>query len=170
MLISSVLAAAASLLAFAWCANMMNARGIVLSACSFQCFTIAAWNVIDTLTSELFPTAVRSTGMGVCAASGRIGAMLAQFVNGALVGKPIRLLLVASGTLLLGAVTPCLLPHGDITGQPVQDVVGNMTTDDALYTPLPRPLDGHSPRADNTESSSYQSLAKLETTEMSAVE
>ncbi len=164
MLISSVLAAAASLLSFAWCANVMNASGIVLSACSFQCFTIAAWNVIDTLSSELFPTAVRSTGMGVCAASGRIGAMLAQFVNGALVGKPIRLLLVASGTLMLGALTPCLLPNADMTGQPVQDEVELSVDDDTLYTPVPRPSDGTSPRT--KDDSSYQSLRNVETGEI----
>lgn len=141
MLVGSVLAAAASLLGFAWCANTLNATGIVLSACSFQCFTIAAWNVIDTLSSELFPTAVRSTGMGVCAASGRIGAMIAQFVNGALVGKPVRLLLVASSTLMLGALTPCLLPNADITGQPVQDEVdmSPSTSQETMYAPLPQP-------------------------------
>jgi hypothetical protein len=58
---------------------------IVLSACVFQCFTIFVWNAIDVLTSELFPTSVRATGMGVCSATGRIGAMLAQFVNGWLI-------------------------------------------------------------------------------------
>eukprot|EP00539_Tryblionella_compressa_P018496 CAMPEP_0178876330 /NCGR_PEP_ID=MMETSP0747-20121128/10237_1 /TAXON_ID=913974 /ORGANISM="Nitzschia punctata, Strain CCMP561" /LENGTH=154 /DNA_ID=CAMNT_0020543879 /DNA_START=492 /DNA_END=956 /DNA_ORIENTATION=+ len=81
------------------------------------------------MTSELFPTLVRSTGMGICAASGRIGALVAQFVNGALVADhPVRLLLVASGTLLLGAATPCLLPDGgDMTGQPVHDVMDNYT-------------------------------------------
>jgi hypothetical protein len=43
-------------------------------------------------------------------------------VNGALVtDHPARLLLIASGTLLLGAATPCLLPGGDMTGRPVQD-------------------------------------------------
>jgi len=137
MLVSSVLLAAMSLLAFAWSASVMKASGIVFSACCFQCFTIAAWNVIDTLSSELFPTTVRSTGMGICAASGRIGAMLAQFVNGALVARPVNLLLVASGTLLLGALTPCLLPNGDITGLPVQDDIEDVesTTE---YEPLSR--------------------------------
>lgn len=167
MLVGSVLAAATSLMAFAWCAHVMNPSGIVLSACSFQCFTIAAWNVIDTLSSELFPTSVRSTGMGVCAASGRIGAMLAQFVNGALVGNPIRLLLVASGTLLLGALTPCLLPNGDMTGQPVQDEV-DFSTEDALYTPLPRPFDSPSPSVGASasphakEDASYQSFGAMD--------
>jgi MFS family permease len=147
MLVSCVLLAATSLLAFAWFAEAMIPSGIVVSACCFQCFTIAAWNVIDTLSSELFPTMVRSTGMGVCAASGRVGAMMAQFVNGALVGKPVRLLLVASGTLMLGALTPCFLPNGDITGQPVQDNVDESTTE---YSPLTRPSeDGHDPSRRN---------------------
>ena len=161
MLVGSVLAAAASLLAFAWCASIMNTSGIVLSACSFQCFTIAAWNVIDTLSSELFPTAVRSTGMGVCAASGRIGAMIAQFVNGALVGNPVRLLLVASGTLLLGALTPCLLPNADMTGRPVQDEVDDGPFEDTQYAPLSqpqRPSRNNAPPRSMEEESTYQSI------------
>lgn len=135
MLTGSVLASAGSLVMFAYFAqDEPNASGVVLSACAFQCFTIAAWNVIDTLSSELFPTSVRSTGMGVCAASGRVGAMVAQLVNGALVGNPVRLLLVASTTLVLGAATPCLLPNGDITGQPVKD---DLASDlDPVYEPL----------------------------------
>jgi hypothetical protein len=170
MLTSSVLAAAASLVSFAWCAEILYPAGIVLSACSFQCFTIAAWNTIDCMTSELFPTTVRSTGMGVCAASGRIGAMMAQFVNGALIAQPVRLLLVASFTLVLGALTPCLLPEGgDMTGQPVHDNLGEETTttttnDDALFTPLQHhdvlvTMDG---KHDNTPNkSSYHNVDSL---------
>ena len=59
------------------------------------------------------------------AASGRIGAFIAQFINGYLIDRPVHLLLVASGTLLLGATTPFLLPNGakggDMTGRPVND-------------------------------------------------
>jgi hypothetical protein len=131
LLISSVVAAAGSLMFFAWFAYTLSPAGIVVSACSFQCFVIAAWNTIDCMSSELFPTSVRSTGLGVCAASGRIGAMVAQFVNGSLVEKPVRLLLVASATLLLGALTPCLLPSSaDMTGQPVHDDVVVVVNDD----------------------------------------
>lgn len=163
MLVTSVVAAATSLLMFAYCAEILNATGIVVSACSFQCFTIAAWNVIDTLSSELFPTAVRSTGMGVCAASGRIGAMVAQFVNGALVGKPVRLLLVASGTLLLGATTPCLLPNADITGQPVQDEVNSL---EPIYVPLAQPSATTGTTHKKTDRSSYQSTKRTDTPEI----
>ena len=129
LLTGSILAASLSLLAFAYVAahqtsdatsTAISTSWIVLAACSFQCFTIASWNTIDVLSSELFPTSVRSSGMGVCAATGRIGAMLAQFVNGALISHPVRLLLTAAGALFLGALTPIFLP-ADQTGRPVQD-------------------------------------------------
>lgn len=148
LLIGSIMAAAMSLLAFAYVAaidsrndddnnenhNNQNSdntsvsplpRGwIVLAACSFQCFTIAAWNCIDVMTSELFPTKVRSTGMGICAATGRIAAMLAQFVNGATVQHPSLLLCIAAVTLAVGGTTPALLPRGaDKTGKVMSDNV-----------------------------------------------
>jgi VNT family MFS transporter (synaptic vesicle glycoprotein 2) len=146
LLTGSVIAAATSLLTFAASAFTLNGFGVVASACAFQCFTIAAWNTIDVMTSELFPTTVRSSGMGMCAASGRVGAMVAQFVNGALIADPVRLLLVASVTLLLGALTPSLLPGGgDMTGQPVHDFVD---TDIATHRPLL-----HQNRYQNTDTS-----------------
>ena len=129
-LIGSIICAAVSLLLFAVSALQMHPFGIVASACLFQCFTVVSWNTIDTMTSELFPTLVRSTGWGMCAASARIGALIAQFVNGALVDNPVRLLLVASGTLVVGALTPCLLPDGvggDMTGRPVHDDLQSVT-------------------------------------------
>jgi MFS family permease len=130
LLVGSVIAAALSLLAFAYVAAQeasdspsVSKSWIIVAACSFQCFTITAWNSIDVMTSELFPTTVRSTGMGLCAASGRVGAMLAQLVNGALVQNPTRLLIVAAITLLMGALTPALLPGGDQTGMAMLDRV-----------------------------------------------
>jgi hypothetical protein len=128
-----LLAAALSLVAFAAAAASTSSGGgspsrgwIVGSACAFQACTVAAWNAVDVISSELFPTQVRATGMGLCAASGRLGAMLAQAVNGYLVGSPARLLLVAASTLLVGAVSPNFLP--DATGQPVADRVDSPET------------------------------------------
>ena len=128
-LVTSIVCASASLVLFAISASVEAPFGIVASACLFQCFTVVAWNTIDTMTSELFPTLVRSTGWGICAASARIGALIAQFVNGALVDNPVQLLLVNAGTLVIGAVTPCLLQGvvGDMTGKPVQDDLQSTT-------------------------------------------
>ena len=125
-LVGSIVLSSISLFFFAIFAEYEYSIGIVLSSCCFQCFTIMAWNTIDTMTSELFPTPCRSTGLGICAASGRIGALIAQFINGYLINSPVKLLLVASGTLLLGAITPYLLPNNgsrDMTGQPVNDTL-----------------------------------------------
>jgi len=98
-----------------------NTTMIVLSACSFQAFSIASWNCLDTITGEEFPTSVRSTGLGICTASGRIGALIAQFVNSWLIDEPARLLLVASATLLFGAASPCLLEGADMAGRSLED-------------------------------------------------
>jgi MFS family permease len=133
LLIGSIMAASMSLFAFAYVAAIDNKndasaslpRGwIVVAACSFQCFTIAAWNCIDVMTSELFPTKVRSTGMGICAATGRIAALLAQFINGATVQHPSLLLCIAAVTLAVGGTTPALLPQGaDKTGKVMTDYI-----------------------------------------------
>mmetsp|Transcript_19492 Transcript_19492/g.28891 ORF Transcript_19492/g.28891 Transcript_19492/m.28891 type:complete len:568 (+) Transcript_19492:41-1744(+) len=133
MLVISSLASAASLLLFAFFAEQrenssmslsesFNVSGIVISACCFQASSISAWNTIDTMTSERFPTSIRSTGMGVCAASGRIGAMLAQIVNAALVqDSPVRILLVASFSLLVSAIVPLLCYSEDFTKKGLVD-------------------------------------------------
>lgn len=133
MLAITSLASAASLLLFAFFvvqrtnnstyqSDSYNTAGIVISACCFQAFSIAAWNTIDTMTSERFPTSIRSTGMGVCAASGRIGAMFAQIINGELVqDKPARILLVASFSLLVSAAMPLLFYSEDFTKRGLVD-------------------------------------------------
>jgi MFS family permease len=125
LLTGSLLAAALSLVAFAAAATggggTPSRLWIVGSACAFQACSVAAWNAVDVISSELFPTQVRATGMGLCAASGRLGAMLAQAVNSYLVSSPARLVLVAASTLLVGAAAPGFLP--DATGRPVEDRV-----------------------------------------------
>ncbi|KAI2492179.1 sugar transporter [Fragilaria crotonensis] len=151
MLVTASLSAATSLMAFAYFASQALKQtaadqdslitiGIVISACSFQAFSIVAWNTIDCLTTERFPTSVRSTGMGVCTASGRIGAMLAQFVNGSLVNNPVRLLLVASTSLLISAMAPFLLPLGGHADRALDDNVQDLSICanyvDAETTPL----------------------------------
>jgi hypothetical protein len=121
MLVGSLIGAAGGLAMFAmlvYCGDkdyLSNARtyGIVLSACIFQMFSIISWNAVDILTGELFPTRVRSGGMGVCTACGRFAAMFAQFVNARLMmagsDDGVSVLIVASSTLLVGAVMPIFL-------------------------------------------------------------
>jgi MFS family permease len=83
---------------------------VVLSACVFQAASVSAWNAIDVVTSEGFPVSTRSTGLSVCAATGRIGAGIAQLCNAALIDSPGRLLLLSAFMLVVGSMTPCCLP------------------------------------------------------------
>ena len=105
-------------------ASSATAVGIVFFACAFQACSVCGWNTIDVLTGELFPTRVRSAGLGLCTASGRIGTMVAQFVNSSLVSRPAALLSVAAGTLLIGAVTPLACLEGrDMANRELADDV-----------------------------------------------
>ena len=128
MLTTSLLAASVSLAAFGYVAAAVDENStqrdvlIVIAACSFQAFTIAAWNTIDVLTAEVFPTTVRSTAMGLCGATGRLAAMLAQIVNGALIAQPARLLATSALSLALGAIVPRFLIE-DRTGMVILDQI-----------------------------------------------
>ena len=137
VLVTSLMAAALSLLAFAYIANVMDDHDndhdgndhnssslpkslIVISACSFQCCTVIAWNTIAVMTPELYPTTVRNSGVALCGASGRLGALVAQIINGFTVHSPVRMLSIAAATLLFGAMSPALLPP-DKTRQTIDD-------------------------------------------------
>ena len=87
---------------------------IVLCACAFQAFNTISWNAIDIITAENFPTSIRSAGTGVCTATGRLGGILSQSVNAALIvddtGEGAAwILAVASIALLVGAGTSLIL-------------------------------------------------------------
>ena len=73
---------------------------VVSCACLFNGCTVLSWNSLDVLSVEAYPTGVRSLGMGFLAASGRVGAVFAQVVNGRLEKNVAALLL--STTLCLG--------------------------------------------------------------------
>ena len=122
LLLFSMVSASLSLVIFAYQVHQNTLDGvttvsssssiiIVLSACTFQALSISAWNTIDCMSTEMFPTSIRSTGLALCAATGRIGAMLAQFINGMMMqsNHDTFLLIVSSLMLLIGAVIPKLL-------------------------------------------------------------
>ena len=85
---------------------------VVLLASGFNAFSTSGWNAIDLMSAESFPTDVRTTGMGLLSASGRSGSVIAQFINGYLVGPPphITLLLaVTASMMLLGSISSVLV-------------------------------------------------------------
>ncbi|PZE21709.1 MFS transporter [Paenibacillus xerothermodurans] len=60
--------------------GMLIAAGICLSF-----FNLGAWGGLYAYTPELYPTAVRSTGVGLAASFGRVGGVVAPFLVGTLV-------------------------------------------------------------------------------------
>jgi hypothetical protein len=68
---------------------------VVGGVCLFNFVSVSAWNALDCISAETFPTAQRASAMAVLAAVGRLGSTVAQFVNGWLMaaGAPAPLLL-----------------------------------------------------------------------------
>lgn len=84
---------------------------MLVMSCVFSGLATAGWSALDVLSMELYPTHLRSTAFGIQAAVGRIGAILANQVFGALVDVhcSIPLFLVA-GLLSAGGLTALKLP------------------------------------------------------------
>jgi VNT family MFS transporter (synaptic vesicle glycoprotein 2) len=146
MLIGSLIGAACGLVVFATTVyagsrqendgqsnTLMQTFVIVLCACAFQAFGTISWNTIDIITAEMFPTNVRSAGMGVCTATGRLGGILSQCVNAKLIvdgsgSGAAWILVVASISLLFGAGMPLVLDR-DMTMEELRDDAIEDSTD-----------------------------------------
>mmetsp|Transcript_24312 Transcript_24312/g.37459 ORF Transcript_24312/g.37459 Transcript_24312/m.37459 type:complete len:509 (+) Transcript_24312:112-1638(+) len=127
MLVWSLCFSAVSSASFAWfvkgTGGNVNTMAVMISACAFQTFETGAWNALDVMTGELFPTKVRSTAVGLCTATGRVGALISQFLSGALANEPVILLMMSCMFLLVSAVAPFFLESGDRTNLPLSDEV-----------------------------------------------
>lgn len=94
---------------------------VVLCACLLNAASTMSWNALDCLSTESFPTSLRSTAMGLLAATGRIGSIAGQFVFGALIHVSLFALLgVAGAILLVGAIAATLLPK-EYVGERLKD-------------------------------------------------
>lgn len=105
---------------------------IVLCACAFQAFGAISWNTIDIVTAEMFPTNVRSAGMGVCTATGRLGGILSQYVNARLIvddtgAGAAWVLVVASISLIFGAGMPLALDRDMVMEELRDDAIEGST-------------------------------------------
>ena len=61
---------------------------IVLAlACFYTVFLCICWLALDCLSAESFPTRIRSTGRGVCVATGRLAGFCVQFLYGPLINQ-----------------------------------------------------------------------------------
>ncbi|XP_066568053.1 synaptic vesicle glycoprotein 2Ca [Amia ocellicauda] len=79
--------------------------------CLYNGLTISAWNSLDVITVELYPTDRRATGFGFCNALCKLAAVLGNLIFGSLVGitKVIPILL-ASAVLVSGGLVGLRLP------------------------------------------------------------
>ncbi len=93
----------------------------VVMACLFQAFSVAGWNSLDALSTESFPTATRTTGMGLLSGTGRFASLIAMFVNGSLEHSVALLFTVTGATTILGSMVSFWLPY-EPTGQSLDDM------------------------------------------------
>uniref|UniRef100_A0A8C9SQU7 Synaptic vesicle glycoprotein 2Ca n=1 Tax=Scleropages formosus TaxID=113540 RepID=A0A8C9SQU7_SCLFO len=79
--------------------------------CLYNGLSISAWNSLDVVTVELYPTDRRGTGFGFCNALCKLAAVLGNMIFGSLVGitKAIPILL-ASTVLVCGGLVGLRLP------------------------------------------------------------
>ncbi|XP_026859902.2 synaptic vesicle glycoprotein 2C [Electrophorus electricus] len=84
---------------------------MIAMLCLYNGLSISAWNSLDVVTTELYPTDRRGTGFGFCNAMCKLAAVLGNLIFGSLVGitKAIPILL-ASGVLVSGGLVGLRLP------------------------------------------------------------
>jgi putative MFS transporter len=83
--------------------------------------TAALWAVTYTFTPEIFPTALRTSAMGVCSAIARVSGILTSFLGGVMLEGSLLLSLVAyaASYAVVAGVAALLLSHVDMTGVPL---------------------------------------------------
>ncbi|XP_061672004.1 synaptic vesicle glycoprotein 2Ca [Syngnathoides biaculeatus] len=84
---------------------------MIFMLCLYNGLSISAWNSLDVVTTESFPTAQRGTGFGFCNALCKMAAVLGNLIFGSLVGitKAIPILM-ASSVLVGGGLVGLRLP------------------------------------------------------------
>lgn len=81
-------------------------------SCVFSGVSVIAWNALDVLGPELYPTTLRSSSMGFFMGLGRVAAIMANLVFGRLVDTDCAVpVLLVSALLLTGGLVALLLPQ-----------------------------------------------------------
>ena len=123
LLAYSMLLAAVSAFIFA-SASGKHDQVAVAFACAFQSFSVSGWNSLDALSTESFPTSVRTTGMGILSASGRFASLVAMIINGSLETNVFLLLSVTGAFTVLGSIFSFFLPYEptglSLDGMPIE--------------------------------------------------
>nr|XP_061822419.1 synaptic vesicle glycoprotein 2C-like [Nerophis lumbriciformis] len=90
---------------------------MIFMLCLYNGLSISAWNSLDVVTAELYPTDRRGTGFGFCNAMCKLSAVLGNLIFGSLVGitKAIPILLAS-----------CVLVGGGLVGLRLPDTRANV--------------------------------------------
>lgn len=93
---------------------------VLTASCFMNAVSVIAWACTNVLSTEVFPTSVRSSGLGLLSATGRAGSIAGQLLFGHLVQKSATALLVAVASLLAaGVAAALLLPRAPVVAAPV---------------------------------------------------
>lgn len=88
-----------------------KAQSLTLS-CVFSGVSVIAWNALDVVGTELYPTKLRSSALGFFTGVGRVGAIMGNLVFGRLVDANCAVpVLLVSALLLTGGLVGLLLPQ-----------------------------------------------------------
>lgn len=88
-----------------------KAHSLLLS-CVFSGVSVVAWNALDVIGTELYPTHLRSSALGFFTGVGRIAAITGNVIFGRLVDTNCAVpVLLVSGLLLTGGLVALLLPQ-----------------------------------------------------------
>ncbi|XP_030587404.1 synaptic vesicle glycoprotein 2C [Archocentrus centrarchus] len=88
-----------------------KAQSLVLS-CVFSGVSVIAWNALDVVGTELYPTQLRSSALGFFTGVGRVAAITGNLVFGKLVDANCAVpVLLVSALLLVGGLVGLLLPQ-----------------------------------------------------------
>jgi putative MFS transporter len=74
-----------------WFGNATTELMLIAAGISLSFFNLGAWGGMYAYTPELYPTKVRSTGVGLAASFGRIGGVIAPYLVGVLVAGKISI-------------------------------------------------------------------------------
>lgn len=88
VLVIYLLATAASA---AWFGSATSEGMLITAGICLSFFNLGAWGGMYAYTPELYPTKVRSTGVGLAASFGRIGGIIAPFLVGMLVARNVEI-------------------------------------------------------------------------------
>eukprot|EP00051_Salpingoeca_urceolata_P013547 m.170285 g.170285 ORF g.170285 m.170285 type:complete len:533 (+) comp17824_c0_seq9:304-1902(+) len=89
-----------------------GSTGSTVFSCVFSGLSIAGWNAVDVISSEVYPTILRGTAFGLMAGLGRLGSICGNLVFGEVGGNNKLLpLLLCSACIFMAAIATPFLPN-----------------------------------------------------------